>query len=172
MSPDISQIFDINIPYFYQIATVLKIIFIFVSALFLGFMIFALVKTTWLKRLILWDLQEFLTYNPYGARKLYKQWQEIKKRLDGGMESEYKLAVIEADSVLNDVLEKMGFGGATLGERLNRVAPETLPTLSEVVEAHKIRNNIVHDPDYQFSQEEAEKTMGVYEKALSDLQAF
>lgn len=149
-----------------------KIFFIIFSLILLAFIIFALIKTTWLKRLLLWDLTEISTYRPFGVRKITKLWTKIMARLETGIESEAKLAIIEADSLLDDILKRMGFGGETLGERLKALTPATIPNREEVLEAHQIRNNVVHDPDYRLSLEEARKTLAIYEKALRDLQAF
>ena len=151
---------------------ILKIIFVILSLGCLALIIFVLLKTTWLKRMILWDLSEILTYRPYGVRRIVKQWAKIIGRLETGLESEYKLAVIEADSMLDDILNRMGFGGKTLGERLERLTAATLPNIEQIGEAHKIRNNIVHDPDYKLSLDEAKKVLGNYEQGFRDLQAF
>ena len=151
---------------------VLKTIFILTSLVFVGLIIFALIKTTWLKRMIIWDAQEFLTYRPFGVSKVVRKWQKTKKRLETGIESEAKLAIIEADKVLDDTLNRMGFGGLTLGERLERLKVASLPNIEEVKKAHKIRNSIIHDPTYRLDLEEAKKTIAAYEKALTDLQAL
>lgn len=168
--PQISQY--LSSPIFSAFLSVLKIIFLVLSFIFFGYIIFALIRTTWLKRLFIWDWQEFFTYKPYGVRRLVKQWQKVMARLDAGIESEYKLSVIEADSILDDILKRMGFGGETLGERLEKLTAATLPNLNDILEAHKTRNNIVHDPDYKLSLDEAKKTLAVYETALTDLQAL
>jgi uncharacterized protein YutE (UPF0331/DUF86 family) len=170
---DINQIisFILN-PTFSGWLLFFKTLFIFFSLLFLGFIIFALFKTTWLKRLIIWDLQEFLTYRPFGVSKVERKWQKIKKRLETETESEAKLAIIEADSMLDGILDRMGFGGRTLGERLDKLTAVSLPNIEEVKQAHKIRNNIVHDPTYKLDLEEAKKVISAYEKALTDLQAL
>lgn len=149
---------------------VIKMIFLFFTAVFLGFTIIALVKTTWLKRLILWDLKEFLTFRPYGLKKLTKEWGKIKKRLDTGLESEAKLAVIEADSLLDVALKRMRYPGESLGERLDKLTVDTLSNLEGAREAHRIRNNIIHDPTYKLEIEEAKKVLAVYEKALIELE--
>jgi len=152
---------------------ILKIIFILFSLILFGFIIFALSGgSAWFKRLVIWDLQEILTFRPFGVRKLVRQWLKIKARLDTGIESEYKLAIIEVDSILDDILKRMGYGGETLGERLNKLTIASLSNLEEVREAHQIRNNIVHDPDYRLSLDEARKAMSAYERALTDLQAL
>lgn len=170
MLPDISQF--LNSPVVHTVISIVRIIFITVSVLMLGFIIFASFKTTYLKRLIIWDWQEFLTYRPYGVKKLYKQWQKVKSKLSSGLESDYKAAVMEADSILEDVLKKMGFAGETLSERLEKLSEATITNLPEVTEVHKIRNNIVHDPDYKLTLDEAKHAMEVYEKSLTDLQAL
>ncbi|MDD5145889.1 MAG: hypothetical protein PHF44_03565 [Candidatus Pacebacteria bacterium] len=174
MLNSISEQFNLffNSPIFAYIIIGLKIIFITASAAMLGFIIYALITTLYLKRLFLWDWQEFFTFKPYGARHLARQWQKIMARLDTGLESEYKLAIIEGDSVLDDVLKIMGFAGETLGERLEKVTPAILSNLDAVSQAHATRNNIVHDPNYKLSLEEAQKTLGIYETALTNLQAL
>ncbi len=170
MFPEISQFF--NSPLFHNIVFIARIVFIVVSVFLFGFIIFGLVHTSWLRRLILEDFHEFFTFRPYGVKKLYKQWQKIKQRLDSGLESEYKLAVMEADSALEDILKKMGFAGETLGERLTKLTEATITNLTEVLEIHKTRNNIVHDPDFKLTLDETKRALGVYEKALSDLHAI
>jgi len=171
--PTISEIisFVLN-PTFSGWLLALKIFFIILGLIFFGYIIFALVKTSWLKRMIIWDLQEILTYRPFGVRRIVKQWRKIKARLETGLESECKLAVIEADKMLDDILMRMGFGGVTLGERLTKLTAVSLPNIEEVKKAHRIRGNIIHDPDYRLSLEEAQRVTAIYEKALTDLQAL
>lgn len=151
---------------------IIQILFIAVSLFFLVSIIYTFFKTTWFRRYALWDFQEFITYRPYGVKKLSRQWLKTKARLNTGMESEYKLAVVEADSVLDETLSKMGFGGQSLGERLEKLSAVSLPNINEVKETHKARNNMIHDPNYRLNLDDAKKAIDVYEKALIDLQAL
>jgi len=150
----------------------LRLGFFLVGILLLGGIIFFLVKSSWLKYSILYDASEFLTFRPFGVRKIEKQWEKIRGRLDTGLESEYKLAVIEADNMTEDILKRMGYSGETLGERLKNLTAATLPNIEEIKAVHQVRNNIVHDPDYRLSLEETKNALEVYEKAFRDLQAF
>ncbi|MBM3250815.1 MAG: hypothetical protein FJZ07_01060 [Candidatus Nealsonbacteria bacterium] len=154
-------------------------IFLYLKIIFIIFFIFSfvgiiilLLKNSWLKRRILEDWTEFFTYNPFGVKKTFKQWQKVVKRLEVANEAECKLAVIESDSLLDDVLEKAGYSGETIGERLKQVDSAVLPNIENVWQAHKIRNNIVHDPDYRLTLEQAKKTVAIYEQALRDLEMF
>jgi len=155
-----------------EILLFLKILCIVIFLFFLVIIFHSLRRSSWLKYRLFQDMVEFLTYRPYGVKKIVKIWSKIKGRLELGVESEYKLAVIEADSMLNDILEKMGFKGETLGNRLKQVTTDILPSIEEVGEAHKIRNNIVHDPDYKLTLDQAQKALEIYEQALRDLQVF
>lgn len=156
----------------YGLVFKIKIFFIILSAIFAALIIFFLVKTNWLKFLLLYDLEEVTTVKPHGAKKAGKNWEKIIKRLDSGLESEYKLSVIEADNLLTNYLENMGFGGATLEEKLEKLTSATLPNIEEAKEIHSVRNKIVRDPDFRLSKEDAKKTLAVYEKSLSDLQVL
>ena len=151
---------------------ILKIIFIALALFFLTGILFLLFRTTWLKLFLLRDIVEFLTFRPAGVRKTEKIWNKIIARLDAGLESEYKLAIIEADSLLNDILQRMGYGGETSGERLEKLTLTALPNIEEIKTCHQIRNNIVYDPDYKLSLDEARKLLAAYEQALRVLQAL
>ena len=157
------------VPQFSGWLLVLKVFFVVLSLILIGVIIFTLIKSTWLKRMVIWDLYEFLSYRSFESRKIEKEWHKIKARLTAEMESERKLAVIEADKMIDHLLSQMDFEGANLGERLKKITVAYLPSIEEVKEAHKIRNNIIHDPTYKLSLEEAKKVLTICEKALIDL---
>jgi len=149
-----------------------QIIFVFFSLVFLVSIFVLLLKNTWLKRRYLEDMIEIATYRPFGVKKTFKQWAKILKRMETDKEAEYKLAIIEADGLLDEVFGKMGFRGETIGEKLKQIDSVTLPNIDQVWEVHKVRNNIVHDPDYRLALDKAKKVLAVYERALRDLELF
>ena len=149
-----------------------KIIFIIISLIFLAGIVFLLLRNSWFKRRFLEDLTEFFIYRPFGVKKEFKRWAKIIKRLEAKSESDYKLAVIEADNLLDEVLKKIGHKGETMAERLGKIDSKTFPNLEEVWQAHKARNNIVHSPDYRITEQEAKKLVGIYEQALRNLEMF
>lgn len=149
-----------------------KIAFLAISSFFLGFIIFALIRTSWLRSAYLEEVVEFITYKPFGLKKLTKNWRKIVARLELASEAEYKLAVIEADNMLDSLLRKLKYPGQTTEEILRKIPPAVLSSPEKVLEAHKIRNNIVHDPDYRLSLDQARETLQIYEQALRDLEAI
>jgi hypothetical protein len=127
-------------------------------------------RTHYLQWRYMQDFWEFLTFRPFGAKRITKLWNKILKRLDTGMESEYKLALIEADDMLDVSLKRMGYMGQTLEERLGKLTSATIANIDDIYQAHEIRNTIVHNPDYRLSLDEVRSTLDIYQKAFNSLQ--
>lgn len=159
-------------PEILRIISILKIIFIIFGLFFLGFTIWGAIFTEYLWRLFIIDLKEFLTYKPYEIKKFTKKWEKIKKRLKSGIEADAKLAILEADSLLDQFLAIRKYQGKNLEEKLENLTEEILPSLPRLKQAIKVRNAIVEDPSYKLDREEAERTLEIYEQALKDLQAI
>lgn len=143
--------------------------FFLFSFFFFIIIIILFFRTNWKKYAFLEDAVHFFTFRPYGIKKFTKSWQKIAKKLKSGDESEYKLAIIEADEILNNILEKVGYSGETLEEKIDKVSLVVISNKEEILGAHKIRNSIVFNPNYRVEFEEAERILEIYRKALSDL---
>ncbi len=154
------------------IISVARVLFIVFALFQFGFIIWAIFNTNYFRRLFLQDLVEVSTFKPYGVRNISREWREIRKRLERESDSEYKLAVIDSDAILADILDKMGFSGNSLGEQLDQITDVTLPSLAKVREAHAVRNNIVHDPDFRLGLEQARGALSIYEQAFKELEAL
>ena len=150
----------------------LKIVFIGAGVAFIVGIIIILFRTEWMKRLIIQDVVEFSTYKMMGARKLVKNWEKITDRLKTANEGEYKLAVIEADHIFEDILKRLGYAGETFGDKLKSAGPTLVPNMDEINEVHQIRDKIVYDPDYRLELDEAKKILQVYEEGLRNLYAI
>ena len=146
-----------------------KIASLIVGTIILAFVIVIMYRTAWIKFRILFDATEFFTYRPFGVHNLTRQWQKTRARIRTANEAEYKLAIIEADGILGDTLSRLGFTQPTIAERLKEVNTAIIPNLEQIGEAHKTRNNIVHDPDYRLSMEEASRILGYYEETFRSL---
>jgi hypothetical protein len=105
---------------------------------------------------------------PTGA--LRDRWNTILAHLDSPKESDWKLAVIEADKLVDDSLAKAGFPGATFGDRLSNISPGMLLSLDGIWWAHKVRNRLAHEVDYFLRYTEARQAVGYFEAALAELQ--
>ena len=149
-----------------------KILFGLFALIFLGAIVYFIMSSGYYRIRFWQDLKEFFTTRSYGSSRIVKRWKKTRSRLAFPSESEHKLAIIEADGILNEIVEKMGYKGETLGDKLSQLTPVQFPNLEKAWQAHKIRNNIVHDPDYQLSLEDAKRALEIYEQIFQDLQAI
>lgn len=79
-----------------------------------------------------------------------------------------KVAVMEADTLLDSALKSMNMPGMTLGERL-KAACYKYPKLQQVWWAHKLRNQLVHEASFNLSPRQALSALDEYERALKTL---
>lgn len=100
------------------------------------------------------------------------RWQKIKNHVNSFKESEWKFAVIEADKLVDDVLKSAGFAGESMGERLMLIKPDQLLNLQYLWDAHKLRNLLVHDPNYQVTHRQAIWAIEAFENVLRELEAL
>ncbi len=83
--------------------------------------------------------------------------------------SDWKLAIIEADSMLESLMEQLGFRGETLGDRLKMANQENFPNLTIAWEVHTIRNRIAHEGlTFEVSQHEAKRVIALYEQIFRE----
>ncbi len=100
-----------------------------------------------------------------------KRWQEIEAMLDGPGEMNYKLAVMEADKLLDYVLKSMSMSGKDMGERI-RFATFRYSRLRKVWWAHVLRNQLVHEATFSLNHTMAKKAIKTFEHALRELGAL
>lgn len=150
----------------------LQPLFVGASLILAAFLVFLMIKTSYFKYAFMLDVVEFFMAKPYSAGKVVREWNAIQKRLETGRESEYKLAVIEADSLLRSVLKRIGYSGKTFEEQTSHLTREILSDIDEIREAHRIRNDIAYDPSYSIDLDEARRVLKMYEKALFDMGAL
>ena len=102
------------------------------------------------------------------AGLLRDRWNALLKYLDSTHEAQWKIAVIEADKLVDDALAKAGYSGDTFGDRLSNIQPGTLLSLDGIWWAHKVRNRLAHEVDYFLRYTEARQAIGYFEAALAD----
>lgn len=134
-------------------------------------MIYVWWTTIYIRRLWFWDLKEFFTYRAFISRVIDKDWVKIKKRLLKKKESEYKLAIIEADLLVNDVLGRASFEGRVLSEKLEK-RPGSFSDIEAMRNADQLYQDIVNDPGYSLDYENAKIAILAFEQGLRDNGAF
>lgn len=148
----------------------LKFIFLFISVLLFIGIVALIIRLNVVPKIK--EATRLLAAPTHLPRKLGKKWAKIEQRLKSGQDAELKLAVIEADKFFDDVLKKVGFFGKDMGERLKRINSSQIANIDDIWQAHKARNNIVHDVDYKLTELEAERAVKSYKKALEELEVL
>ncbi len=94
-----------------------------------------------------------------------EHWSKVLTYIFSQHSSDWKLAIIEADAMLEIMLGQLGFLGDTLGDKLKSANQETFPQLTKAWEVHTVRNRIAHDGmAFDLSQHEAKRIIALYEE--------
>ena len=96
-------------------------------------------------------------------------WLAILKKLESGNPSDWNLAVMQADSIADNILKEMGLGGETMGERMKALDKSRLATLDDLWEAHRIRNEIAHSPEKNVTKHRAVYAVSLFKEVLKEL---
>lgn len=150
----------------------IRAVFISISAILFFAILILFSKSSWFKHRYAENTKEFVSYSPLKGGKISKNWGQIIERLKGGTDGDYKMAIIEADNMLLESLEKMEIKGDSFSEKLSQINAEKLKNIEDVKIAHKIRNNIVYDPDYKITEEEAKRAIDIYRVSFQNLDIF
>lgn len=99
-----------------------------------------------------------------------QRWQHVVRLTSSLSESDWRYAVIEADSMLDDMLMRLGYEGTSPGERLHLVQQRHFPMLQQARIAHRVRNRIAHDGSkYQLTQNDTVRVIKLYETVFRSM---
>lgn len=103
---------------------------------------------------------------------LRKKWNKVKEKLESDNESKWKVAIIEADNIIDSLIVKMKYSGENMTERLNSINPGQIENIEDLKNAHETRNRIIHEENFHLTKEKAEEVIGWYEKFLKEFQVL
>ncbi|MCU0660377.1 MAG: hypothetical protein MUD00_02070 [Candidatus Pacebacteria bacterium] len=100
-------------------------------------------------------------------RKKNPKWEHVLALGFSANPTDWRFAIIEADTMLDELLKVLGYQGENLGERLKAVDKADFKTLQMAWEAHLVRNKIAHEgSDFKLDQDEARRILGLYERVF------
>lgn len=100
-----------------------------------------------------------------------ERWDKILQLINSEQESDWKMAIIDADVILDEMLTKSGYHGESLGEKLRSVEVSDFTTLNSAWEAHKIRNMIAHGgPNTVLNKRLAKKAISMYKEVFQEFE--
>lgn len=126
-----------------------------------------LLRSTGIMKMKFGQLRESIHETAIPKSKIIARWKKIQEKLESSNESDWKLAIIEADAMLDDIVKSLGYRGDTMGERMRQIKPDQFAYLDDAWRAHKVRNFIAHDSDYVVRHETAKRTLDIYRKVFN-----
>ena len=124
----------------------LKIGAVFVSAIFIAAIFY--VRAKFMAHAAI----EKKFYFPDGASSVHdmnqsvnNRWDTVVSRADSDNPNDWKIAILEADIILDDMLDHLGYTGNSMGDKLKQIEKSDFLTLDKAWEAHKVRNAIAHE---------------------------
>jgi len=104
-------------------------------------------------------------------QKDYKnRWDIVLNYANGKDEALWRVGILEADNMLNDLLVDRGYEGATVADRLSNA---NFNTLDLAWAAHKIRNRIAHDGSrFVITDRIARNTFDLFKAVFTEFKVF
>jgi hypothetical protein len=150
-----------------NIISILRPVCFLAIIIFVIMIIWSFKKGSWLYWHVSWDFADFVHGGPVTPETVVqKKWKKIKKRIESPSDANWKLAIIESEEIVENILLKMGYKGEGIKEKLKSVAPTQVPNMPDLISAYDIFINILADPDYKIPQDKAIKTISAFEDFL------
>lgn len=105
------------------------------------------------------------------VEKYRTKWLSIENHFKRDEESSYHLCILNADKLLDQALREHGVRGNTMGERM-KSAQTSWSNANAIWTAHKLRNQIAHEPDVRVTYDTARYALASFKQALKDVGAI
>lgn len=114
--------------------------------------------------------EQWSTLNPQEAEtaKDHSRWAHIQELIESGQPRDWREAIMEADIMLDDMLQERGYTGQTTADRLNML-PSNVSSMQDAWEAHKVRNRIAHEGSaFPLDEQLAYHTVKQFERVFKE----
>jgi len=159
---------SVELPFGIDLLSFLKVLFTLIAIFLMALAIYFIIRIEELKA----TPNIFLTKIPIeGQLEKTKndRWDKILQYINSHNASDWRLAILEADNMLDDLTKKLGYQGENLGERLKSVDASVFSTIDYAWEAHRVRNKIAHEgTDYILNHYEAKRVIVLFERVFKD----
>jgi len=99
----------------------------------------------------------------------HSRWAHVRELIESGHESDWRQAIIEADIMLDEILDEQGYVGESVGDKLKQATPARFHTIQDAWDAHLVRNEIAHKGSaFQLTEHVAYRTISHYENVFRD----
>ena len=147
------------------------------SLIFIIIIIFCLVRMfeiqAYDKMEIKHEIHEALLRDKEKARNENQRWNYIITLVESPNESDWRMAILEADSFLEEVLREKEMTGDTVAELLESAKSNGYTSIQNAWDAHIIRNKIAHEgSEYPVSQIEGRRVIKMFQNFFEELKVI
>jgi len=148
-----------------------------VSILCIAVIIFSIVRMreiqNYEKRELDHEIHGALLRDKEASRNENPRWHYILTLMESSNESDWRVAIIEADTMLDELLRQRGYTGESVSELLEAARSSGFPSIQNAWDAHLVRNQIAHaGSDFSLTQVEGRRVIKMYQSFFEDLQAI
>ncbi|MEN9561315.1 MAG: hypothetical protein RIQ56_588 [Candidatus Parcubacteria bacterium] len=105
--------------------------------------------------------------------KTHLRWKRIEEQVHSDNEQAWRLAILEADIMLNELLDIQGYRGETMADKMRQAEKTKFNTIDIAWEAHRARNRIAHEgAAHHLSGREARHVISQYEKVFREFKVI
>jgi len=105
----------------------------------------------------------------FSQKRVMRGWRKVLRLLRSKKSADWRLALIEVDKILGEVLRLADYQGANLEEQLKNISKDQLSSIEELRETHQLIKQLKQDPDFSLSKETADETAYIYGKTFREL---
>ena len=97
------------------------------------------------------------------------RWARVLDQAGASTPEAWRLAILEADIMLNELLDVQGYKGETMVDKMKQVDRAQFNTIDLAWEAHKIRNRVAHEGvPADLTPREVRRVIGLYEQVFRE----
>jgi hypothetical protein len=101
--------------------------------------------------------------------KTHLRWNHVVEEATSDSEQAWRLAILEADIMLNELLDFLGYRGETMGDKMKQVDRANFRTIDLAWEAHLVRNKVAHQGSgLTLNKREVRHVIGLYEQVFRE----
>jgi len=157
--------------------SVIGIISISISILCIFIIIFSLVR---LIEIQIFDAKEIeheinhaLAKDKETDRTTNPRWKYIQTLIESPNESDWRISILEADTLLEESFKERDIAGNTMAELLEEAKTNGYAYIEDAWNAHLIRNKIAHEgQDFPLSQIEGRRVIKLYQNIFEELKVI
>lgn len=106
-------------------------------------------------------------------RNANPRWHYIQTLIESPNESDWRVAIIEADSMLEESLKEKGLSGSTVSDLLEAAKESGYRDIQDAWSGHLVRNQIAHEgSDFSLSQIEGRRVIKKFQNFFEELRVI